>query len=77
MQRTVYANNKVRSNRTYKVEFIGFIWVAGQSLTNDEEKMVVNVCQAQGTLPKTWGLSCPTRLQRGSFAWKMGHVTGQ
>jgi hypothetical protein len=38
MQRTVYANNKVRSNRTYKVEFIGFIWVAGVSLTNDEEK---------------------------------------
>jgi hypothetical protein len=38
MQRTVYANNKVRSNRTYKVEFIGFIWVAGQSLTNDEGK---------------------------------------
>jgi hypothetical protein len=38
MQRTVYANNKVRSDRRYKVESIGFIWVAGESLTNDKGK---------------------------------------
>ena len=37
-QRSLQANNKLRSDRRSKLESIGFVWVAGESLTAYEEK---------------------------------------
>ena len=45
-QRKLYANNKLRPDRRSKLESIGFVWVAGESLTAYEETMGGNVCKA-------------------------------
>ena len=37
-QRKLYANNKLRPDRRSKLESIGFVWVAGESLTAYEEQ---------------------------------------
>jgi hypothetical protein len=38
MQRKVYANNKLRSDRRSKLESVGFVWVAGETLTSYEKQ---------------------------------------
>jgi hypothetical protein len=37
-QRRIYASNKLRSDRRSKLESLGFVWVAGQSLTAHEKQ---------------------------------------
>ena len=37
-QRKLYANNKLRPDRMSKLESIGFVWVAGESLTAREKQ---------------------------------------
>jgi hypothetical protein len=49
-QQRVYANNKLWSDHRSKLESIGFVWVAGKSLTaHEKQAMGGNVCNAQSS----------------------------
>ena len=70
-QRSLHANNKLRSDRMSKLESIGFVWVAGESLTACEKQWEEMFARLEEySRATTWRtVSFHDRLQRGPITW--------